>query len=655
MVIDKVSIQNFRSIEDETLFCSELTALVGRNGSGKSSFLRALELFYSLGPKVDAEDFYNRDTNREIVIAVTYKELNSEALSLFEKYAQDGALTVERVVTLKEGKANFSYHGSSLQNARCTDVREALTLTDKAKTAKEKYTKLKAEASFTTLPNATTKEAIAIALKDWETANPTQCERARDDGKFFGFTSVANGYLGRFTKFLFIPAVRDASQDANDGASSPIEGLMNLVVRSVLASKPALSELKKSTQQQFSELMDPSKLTELNDLAGGMTQTLQSFVPEASIEMSWQKLNDIEFPLPKADTKLNQDGYASPVARAGHGLQRAFIITALQHLVLAQQKSNSSSDSSSPVTLPVLVLAIEEPELYQHPNSQHHLAKIILEIARGKTPGVAEKTQVIYGTHSPYFVGIDRINQIRLLRKRSSASVANPKVTHVVQTDIEKVAKKVWEVNGSIGATYTGATLLPRLASIMSPSMNEGFFADVAVLVEGEGDVATITGTAEALGHDFASLGISVIACCGKESIDRPAIIFSDLGIETFVVWDSDKGKKDAKKELNHNMQRLVGAKLEDFPPTQVSDKYACFEVELEDTLSKEIGTNFETYLQAIQNELGIPRRNQAIKNPVVISRILRAAKANGEKSVTLESIVEKIVQLREPGRSLKE
>lgn len=650
MVIERIAIKNFRSVKDETLHCSDLTALVGRNGSGKSTFLRAMDLFYSNTPKIEPEDFYNQNTNEEIAIAITYKDLNQEALSLFEKYVQNNTLTVERVFTLKDGKTTSNYHGATLQNAQCTTVREAFNISDRLKTAKERYAALRSQPAFGDLSSdAKTKDAIEAALKEWESAHSGECVRSRDDGQFFGFKAVGSGYLGRFTKFLFIPAIRDASQDATDGVTSPIAELMNLVVRSVLASKPELSELKEKTQQQFSTLMNPSNLTELTDLAGGMTRTLQNFVPDTSIEMSWQRLANIDFPLPKADTKLNQDGYASPVSRAGHGLQRAFIITALQHLVLAQQ--NATASGSTTVPLPVLVLAIEEPELYQHPNSQHHLAKIILQIANGKTPGVAEKTQVIYCTHSPYFVGIDRIDQIRLLRKKSLNS-ADPKVTSVIQTNLEQVAEKVWEINGALGDKYTGTTLIPRLVSIMTPSMNEGFFADVAVLVEGEGDVSAILGTAEMLGHDFASMGISVIACNGKNSIDRPAVIFSKLGISTYIVWDSDKGAKDSKKEDNYALQRLLGiSPLEDFPETKVGSQYACFEVKLEDTLKKEIGDNFEKYLIDAQGDFDIPKRAHAIKNPFIISQILKVAKQNSEKSTTLESIVENIVALRNASR----
>lgn len=46
MLISAVHVKNFRSILEESLPCDRLTALVGRNGSGKSTFLAALEFFY---------------------------------------------------------------------------------------------------------------------------------------------------------------------------------------------------------------------------------------------------------------------------------------------------------------------------------------------------------------------------------------------------------------------------------------------------------------------------------------------------------------------------------------------------------------------------------------------------------------------------------
>jgi len=48
MILHSVDVKNFRSILKETMLFDSATALVGANGTGKSSFLHALNIFYLL-------------------------------------------------------------------------------------------------------------------------------------------------------------------------------------------------------------------------------------------------------------------------------------------------------------------------------------------------------------------------------------------------------------------------------------------------------------------------------------------------------------------------------------------------------------------------------------------------------------------------------
>ena len=133
---------------------------------------------------------------------------------------------------------------------------------------------------------------------------------------------------------------------------------------------------------------------------------------------------------------------------------------------------------------PSFVLLIEEPELYQHPNRQRHLASVLSKLADGGIPGVSSTTQIIYTTHSPHFVGVDRINQIRLLRKFRAG--CDPKTTRITSTTIKRIHKKMSDLNTDLNIGTHQDSLL-RFHTIITPFMNEGFFADVVVLVEGEG------------------------------------------------------------------------------------------------------------------------------------------------------------------------
>lgn len=213
MFIEQIHVKHFRSIVNETLPCDSLTALVGRNGSGKSSFLSALELFYEQSAVVSAQDFYNEDTTQEIEIAVTFGNLAPEAKTLFAPYMDQDRLTVVRVFSLTEGKSSGVYHGMALQNPDFEAVRTAGGARDKTNA----YAEIRNRGEYSTLPIARSAEAVRSALEDWEANNPDKLERTRDQGQFFGFRQVAQGYLGRFTQFISIPAVRDAQSDATEG------------------------------------------------------------------------------------------------------------------------------------------------------------------------------------------------------------------------------------------------------------------------------------------------------------------------------------------------------------------------------------------------------------------------------------------------------
>lgn len=667
MIIETVRVRNFRSVFDETLACDDLTALVGPNGSGKSTFLRALDLFYTLNPRIDAEDFYAGITAEPITIAVKYCGLSERAKEKFAHYLQNDALTVERVFAWNDGRVTTTYHGARRQNPDFAPVR----LAGSAKDKKEAYEQLR-QGQYTELPAWKNQTDSPLALKAWEEAHVDQCKPMRDDGQFFGFKEVGTGYLGEFTRFLFIPAVRDAADDASEGKGSVLTDLMDMVVRSVVANKEAVKTLREETQQKYEEIMKPENLAELQGLSGQLSKTLQAFVPNATVDLRWLPLDQIRIEMPKADVKLVEDRYATAVHRTGHGLQRAFILTMLQHLAMAQSASDNKPTEppagTAPVaatpevkpTLPNLVLAIEEPELYQHPNRQRHLAKIFLQLARGATPGVAEKTQVIYATHSPLFVGLDRFNHIRLLRKGENGE-GKPKVTKIIGATLDTVAEKVWEASGKEGTKYTGETLTHRLHSIMTPLINEGFFADAVVLVEGDDDFAAITGMARAMNHDLESIGISVIPVSGKPSLDRPAVIFREFGIPVYILWDGDGdhgttvgmcptcGKSlDRKPDPadNRRLLRIVGKPVEDWPTYQEAHS-CCFKRDLETTLKTEIGDAlFDKLLTECQSDFAIPKRKHAVKNPTVIAAIIERAQKAGKTCKTLENVVHSILAL---------
>jgi predicted ATP-dependent endonuclease of OLD family len=299
---------------------------------------------------------------------------------------------------------------------------------------------------------------------------------------------------------------------------------------------------------------------------------------------------------------------------------------------------------------PNLILAIEEPELYQHPNRQRHWSKVLLQLADGMITGVAESTQVLYSTHSPLFIDVERFDQIRVLRKKGTEPGC-PKCTEVASAPLTLVARDLEEAAAVERGSFTADTLRPRLRSFMRPEINEAFFADLAVLVEGQEDKAAILAAASladsGVHTDLESLGVSVVPCGGKTSLDKAIAIMKRLQIPFYAVWDSDEGNPDPHIEVNHRLLRLLGKDVEDYP-AKIDSEYACFQHTLGDCMRDEIGKEeFESLLQECKVEFQFAKHRDARKNPAVMEAILARASEQGKHCRTLISIVEKIVQRR--------
>ena len=652
MIIKSVRVKNFRCIKDETLECEDLTILVGPNGCGKSSFLRAIELFYNLQPKVSEEDFYNREVDQPIVISITFDNLTPQEAEFYEVYLDGATLTVEKEISFPGGRGNERYFGSKMQNPDFQEVREIGVATPKRQaydTIREQYTEL---------PSVRRADDIEPALEEWEHNHPQQCKRIRDSGQFFGFEEVGNARLERFTKFFLVPAVRDASEEATERRGSCLTDLMDLVVRQVLREKPELEEFRTGVRERYRELMDADKLPELPKLADDLTKILQTYTPDAKVTLDWI-IGEPNVPTPTAHANLVEDDYKGDVSKKGHGLQRAFILTLLQHLTIVkgtrkleeyegiteagENTTKEPTETAASTVTPNVVIAIEEPELYQHPNRQRHLAKVFLQLAESAL-GSVKRVQIIYSTHSPLFVGLERFDKIRVLGKERRVADL-PQETRVKAVSMDKIAKALEEATGSPKGSYTASSLRARLTNLMTPWVNEGFFANVVVLVEGESDQCAILEVARQIGFDFEKAGISVIPIRGKDSLPNPYLIFTELGIPTYVVFDC--GKIGKENRINKLLLELCGCPEEDLPKTIVKDKMACFEDDREAILRDEIGEQLYNELLKQYTDEFIYGTKRGEKNPLVTSNIIEEAYARGKRVQTLENVVNSVVALK--------
>jgi putative ATP-dependent endonuclease of the OLD family len=660
-----IHVQHFRCIENESLQFDDLTALVGANGAGKSSFLRALNYFYEGPGGITREDFYNRDTTQPIQITVSYGALGDEEREAFSGYVHDDVLKVVLRVTWLtpddggEGSARPSYHGWIGHHKLFQDVRGAATAPDRL-AALRSLVEGKPELYDFTPESAWTRAGPQMA--EWESAHPEQCTLELDDGSYFKAPNTETSPLAPYTQFIFVPAVREASDEAAESRTSTIGRLVALVVGDISTSKD-VQRVSQESKQAYVEVVRKEESERLPALQQQLTEALRGYAPHASVKLTWQGA-DVRLTSPRTVVWLEEDRFEGEIEGKGHGLQRLFIVSILQVAAATRAAFKQEGGMGTTVQEPAeesdiepgprlrYVLAIEEPELYQHPMQARRFARVLYALA---SAGAGDaNTQVVYSTHSPLFVGVDRFDGIRLARKLE-AGTELPLVTRVHSTTLDQVMTVVNQAFGR--ARYSLDRFRSTLKCIFSPSVSEGFFAHTVVLVEGPEDGAVVEAALRAADVDLEGEGIAVVPVEGKANLDRPYAIFTALGISCYLVFDGDSRKRpnERRPEINRALQSLCGEEQPvEFPETGARERYAAFRRELTRDLPEEFGAEqfYSARDQAARDMGWEGEPSRAQKNPVVLEQVIRRMHEAGRRSPTLDNMVDAIRALAAAARA---
>lgn len=640
MKIEKIEIKNFRSLHDVIIYPKDILALVGRNNSGKSNIIKALELFFEGTVRlVNSECYHNHETGNPIEILVTFNQLSDWEKEKFGPWLDGGKLVVGREIVCKGGN---SFEMNNLAIIRVPEpewLREDIVNSEKITEWWNKKDEFEVNGLDFGSELGTSKPSVGKwkeAIRDFleiHGDNITHKKERRANPK--GYPGVLKGAL---PEFIYIPSIRDISDEAKVSKTNPFGQLINSVIEKISEEQKSIVSSKlKEIETLLNRSEEGERIAEIKKIEDKLNKLMSELMDcDVEIEMALPQLKEVF-----GGAKIYaDDGLRTTIEMKGHGLQRSMIFTILRayaELSHSQKAGEKAGERST-------IFAIEEPELYLHPQSQRTLMSVFRAIACGRD-------QVIYATQSSLFVDISYFDQVCLMRRerkdeRYESTPTQLPISKIIE-DL-KARKRIDAAEESIRERYSHA---------FNPMINEGFFGDKVIIVEGSSEQYALPIYADALGYNFDLNNVAVVHCDGKGQMDRLLRVFNGFMIPTYLWFDGDKNNKDqAMKDKTLELLELLGDKVEKIEDikTNVSDKYAVLEFKLESTLGEQI-KDYEKLTQLAAKYLGPigkPLKHRFIANKLK-ERIAEGESPDNVLPKTIIEIIEKVKELSYSGSIL--
>ena len=636
MRIESVHIENFRSFEDETLPLNNYACLVGPNGAGKSTVLTALNAFFQESEnlptdlsQLEQEDFHCKHTDKPIRITVTFTDLDDEAQKDFSDYARQGQLVVSAIATFDSttGKAQVKQYGQRLGMLAFAPCFEAGAAGKKVPELKEIYSGLRIIYPDLSAPG--TKDAMIQALHDFEAERPGECELIPSEDQFYGFSRGTNR-LAKHIQWVYVPAVKDATSEQVEARNSALGKLLARTVRSKTSLDETVKALRAEMQQQYQDLLDGNQHV-LDDISSALQMRMAEWAhPDARLRLQWKQDPDksVRVEEPWAHILAGEGDFEGELARFGHGLQRSYLLALLQELA-----------GPDAVGGPTLILACEEPELYQHPPQARHLSAVLNKLSRGNA-------QVIVSTHDPLFVSGKGFEDVRMVRKDAGSPCSS--VSHM---SFSEIAQSVAAATGKKPVKPEGA--LAKVHQALQPALNEMFFTRRLVLVEGLEDVAYLLAYLNLLekSEEYRRMGCHIVAANGKSELLQPLVIAKHMKIPTYLVFDADADQPDkngsqAKHEKdNKALLNLAGSPNENPMPNKTiwGAGFTIWHSDIGAVVEAEIGRNDWKIFRA-KADTHYGHAGGLKKNSLHIGASLAFAWEAGKRSASLEQLCNAIL-----------
>jgi putative ATP-dependent endonuclease of OLD family len=598
MRIGQIELKNFRGFGPKVIIqMDSLVTLIGPNNAGKTTILKALEIFFDSTPSkssIQVDDFHRKPgptQEKELEIAIAFNNISEQEAEDFKHYARDDKLKFALRATLKESDGVETRQTVESKiiairngNRKFSSFFEA----SKAADYKREYDQLRQEGFE--LPDYTSKEAAEVTLWNYEINNTDQNEEIESKTPPYGVAGPV-GRLLKYIDFIYVPAVKEANTETREEKKSQFSSLVERAIKSTLQVQQQINVISADANQKLIELLEAADAKK-SKLETEMNRAFSDFSPKnVSVSLQWDSSSAVKADFPILQTKFLEGSNETTISFYGHGTQRAYLMAVLP--LMAHYEANNPKQ---------LVLAIEEPELYQHPPQIRYIMNSLQKLSENGA-------QVLITTHSPYMVSARRFGGIR----------------RILRGDVKSWTidenRKYWANRVKV-EPFNDFAAKGKMDSHLQPRVSEIFFCSKAILVEGIEDVAILRKYLQCIGEweAFTKAGCEFIDCGGKDSILNVASLCVGFGIEHYFVFDMDTDDKNTHLKINRKFKNWLSVDV-NAAQDQFTSDYTAWHKDIQSSLNTH-NTRWNLLSVEIANSWKLPHDNIR-KNPMLLEEVL--------------------------------
>lgn len=324
---------------------------------------------------------------------------------------------------------------------------------------------------------------------------------------------------------------------------------------------------KREMETLYSSIKDKLSISKFKNLETGLKEALSSQLlrVEHDVSLDFQHFDPLNY-YKTLQLIPKELGEIKDIGQLGDGMKNMIL------LALFRAYASTFPGTS--------MIAIEEPEIYLHPQSRRSLYILLKQLSDGGT-------QIFYSTHSAEFVELEYFDDICVVRKEKvDDGLYSTSVKQVSPTEFISKRREETGLNNIIESS-----MRQFLKNISDSETNKAFFSRFIVLVEGNTEKWSLPVYAKKLDFDFDKQCIEVVAVRGKSQIETFYSLYQEFKFPTYVIFDGDKDKGRDDGKLNRKLTKLLKGAEINWPETEITNNYAIFENDFESELQKHLPT----------------------------------------------------------------